>query len=190
MRLIFICISFFVTTCVHAQDRLPLLEIKPAVGVTWITVKPTLSVMAFHQFTPKFSIASHSMLSFLLFRNFPQEYIKTNYNYALAQKLGAGYSLYGRKGKTRHTILLMGGIKYIAFSETLNNPGLDKITTSTHSIVPDYGCMYDISFGIKKRTFDARLYFPFYPIRYYPLGTVSNIGYLELGLGFKLDRKR
>lgn len=190
MRLILICISLFITTCVQAQDTLPLLEIKPALGITWITVKPTLSVMAFHQFTPKLSIASHSMFSFLLFRNFPQKYIKTNYNYTLAQKLGIGYSLYGPKGQTRHTILLMGGIKYIAFSETLDNPELDKITTSTHSIVPDYGLMYDVSFGGKRRTFDARLYFPFYPIRYYPLGTVSNIGYLELGVGVKLNRRR
>ncbi|SEW56399.1 hypothetical protein [Chitinophaga arvensicola] len=190
MRLIFICISLLITTCVHAQDTLPFLEIKPAIGVTWITVKPTVSVMAFHQFTPKFSIASHSMLSFLLFRNFPQEYIKTNYNYALTQKLGIGYSLYGPKGKTRHTILIMGGIKYTAFSETLDNPELEKITTATHRITPDYGLMYDLSLGTKKRTFDARLYFPFYPIRYYPLGTVSNIGYLELGLGFKLNRRR
>ena len=142
--------------------------------------------MMLHPLNSRFSVVSHSMISFSLFRNSFDEYIKTHYNYSLSQKLGIGYSLYGKKGKSRHTLLALGGIRHIAFKETLQNPDLEQISISTHSTVGDYGLMYEFSVGKKRYTFDTRLYLPFSPIRYYPQGTLTNLVYLEVGIGIRL----
>ncbi|AZA83107.1 hypothetical protein C1637_19830 [Chryseobacterium lactis] len=160
-------------------------EIKPAVGATGTPIKPTLSVMVLHSLDHRFSIASHSMLSFLLFENTP-DYITTNYNYSLSQKFGVGYSLYGKRRKARHSLFVLGGIRHITFKETMENPDLDKITVSTRSTVADYGLMYEFSLGKKRYTFDTRIYCPLSPIQYYPQGTLTNLVYLEMGIGIKL----
>lgn len=189
MRLPFI-LFLSIISYAQAQDSIKpkaLLEIKPAIGATGTPLKSTVSIMILHSLDHRFSIASHSMLSFLLFKNTP-DYIKTNYNYSLSQKLGIGYSLYGKKGKTRHTLLALGGMRHIAFKETMENPDLDKIIVSTHSTIADYGLMYEFSLGKKRYTFDTRLYCPLSPIRYYPQGTLSNLVYLEMGIGIKLYR--
>ena len=189
MRLLLICLYTFIGIQLQAQDTLrqkKVLEIKPAIGATGSPVKTTVSVMMLHPLNSRFSVVSHSMISFSLFRNSFDEYIKTHYNYSLSQKLGIGYSLYGKKGKSRHTLLALGGIRHIAFKETLQNPDLEQIRISTHSTVGDYGLMYEFSVGKKRYTFDTRLYLPFSPIRYYPQGTLTNLIYLEVGIGIRL----
>ncbi|HCN49136.1 MAG TPA: hypothetical protein DIT10_08585 [Chryseobacterium sp.] len=189
MRLLLICLYTFIGIQLQAQDTLrqkKVLEIKPAIGATGSPVKTTVSVMMLHPLNSRFSVVSHSMISFSLFRNSFDEYIKTHYNYSLSQKLGIGYSLYGKKGKSRHTLLALGGIRHIAFKETLQNPDLEQISISTHSTVGDYGLMYEFSVGKKRYTFDTRLYLPFSPIRYYPQGTLTNLIYLEVGIGIRL----
>lgn len=189
MRLLLICLYTFIGIQLQAQDTLrqkKVLEIKPAIGATGSPVKTTVSVMMLHPLNSRFSVVSHSMISFSLFRNSFDEYIKTHYNYSLSQKLGIGYSLYGKKGKSRHTLLALGGIRHIAFKETLQNPDLEQISISTHSTVGDYGLMYEFSVGKKRYTFDTRLYLPFSPIRYYPQGTLTNLVYLEVGIGIRL----
>lgn len=189
MRLLLIYLYTFIGIQLQAQDTLrqkKVLEIKPAIGATGSPVKTTVSVMMFHPLNSRFSVVSHSMISFSLFRNSFDEYIKTHYNYSLSQKLGIGYSLYGKKGKSRHTLLALGGIRHIAFKETLQNPDLEQISISTHSTVGDYGLMYEFSVGKKRYTFDTRLYLPFSPIRYYPQGTLTNLIYLEVGIGIRL----
>ncbi|WP_185288061.1 hypothetical protein [Chryseobacterium lactis] len=189
MRLLLICLYTFIGIQLQAQDTLmqkKVLEIKPAIGATGSPVKTTVSVMMLHPLNSRFSVVSHSMISFSLFRNSFDEYIKTHYNYSLSQKLGIGYSLYGKKGKSRHTLLALGGIRHIAFKETLQNPDLEQIRIITHSTVGDYGLMYEFSVGKKRYTFDTRLYLPFSPIRYYPQGTLTNLIYLEVGIGIRL----
>ncbi|MDG4652992.1 hypothetical protein [Chryseobacterium arthrosphaerae] len=188
MRLLLICLPAIIGMQLQAQDTIrqeKILEIKPAIGATGSPVKPTISVMVLRPLNYRFSAASHSMTSFLMFGNNPQ-YIKTHYNYSLSQKFGIGYSLYGKKGKTRHTLLALGGVRHIAFKETLEHPELDRISISTHQTVADYGLMYELSVGKKRYTFDTRLYLPFSPIRYYPQGTFTHLVYLEVGLGIKL----
>ena len=188
MRLTFICF-FMAVFYIQAQDSTKHMaspEVKPAIGGTGSSVKPTVSVMFFHPLNHRFSMVSHSLFSFLLFRNYPQEYIKTHYNFSFSQKLGLGYSLYGKQGKGRHTLLALGGIRHVVFKETMDNPELDKVTVSTHNTVPDYGLMYEFSLGTGRYTFDTRLYLPLSPIRYYPLGTLTNLAYLEMGVGIKL----
>lgn len=189
MRLLLICFYTFIGIQLQAQDTLrqkKVLEIKPAIGATGSPVKTTVSVMMLHPLNSRFSVVSHTMISFSLFRNSFDEYIKTHYNYSLSQKLGIGYSLYGKKGKSRHTLLALGGVRHIAFKETLQNPDLEQISISTHSTVGDYGLMYEFSVGKKRYTFDTRLYLPFSPIRYYPQGTLTNLIYLEVGIGIRL----
>lgn len=189
MRLLLICLYTFIGVQLQAQDTIrqkKVLEIKLAIGATGSPVKTTVSVMMLHPLNSRFSVVSHSMISFSLFRNSLDEYIKTHYNYSLSQKLGIGYSLYGKKGKSRHSLLALGGIRHIAFKETLQNPDLEQISISTHSTVGDYGLMYEFSVGKKRYTFDTRLYLPFSPIRYYPQGTLTNLIYLEVGIGIRL----
>lgn len=189
MRLLLICLYTFIGVQLQAQDTVrqkKVLEIKPAIGATGSPVKTTVSVMMLHPLNSRFSVVSHSMISFSLFRNSLDEYIKTHYNYSLSQKLGIGYSLYGKKGKSRHSLLALGGIRHIAFKETIQNPDLEQISISTHSTVGDYGLMYEFSVGKKRYTFDTRLYLPFSPIRYYPQGTLTNLIYLEVGIGIRL----
>lgn len=188
MRTILFCFFLLWAAGVYAQEAPAFLEIKTALGGTGISVKPTVSVMASYPLTRRWSVAAHTMYSFLMVKNFKQSFIKTNYNYSLTQKFGVGYSLYGSGGNSRHTVLVMGGIKYVAFSETMANPELDAVTTSTRTVLPEYGLMYELSLGRKRCTFDTRLYLPFHPIQVYPMGTLTNLAYLEFGIGVKLNR--
>ncbi len=143
-----ICLPVIIGMQLQAQDTIrqeKIFEIKPAIGATGSPVKPTISVMVLRPLNYRFSAVSHSMTSFLMFSNTPQ-YIKTHYNYSLSQKFGIGYSLYGKK-KSRHTLLALGGIRHIAFKETLEHPELERISISTHHTVADYGLMYELSVG-------------------------------------------
>lgn len=187
MRFILITISLLVAApYLWAQPAAPTgLEFSPAIGATGSIVKPTVSAMLRLPLNHRISVVSHSLFSLLLFRNQPQTYMQTHYNYSLTQKFGLGYALYGKGGKARHTVFLLGGIRYATFKESLDHPDLDRVTTVTSTVVPDYGLMYGLSLGRKRYTFDTRLYLPFSPIRYYPLGTLNNLVYLEFGIGIK-----
>ena len=135
------------------------------------------------------SLASHTSYAFndLSMRNF--NYIKTNYNFSVNQKFGAGTSVYGKQ--VSHTFLIMGGIKYDAFKQTLNNPEYEKVTASVSSISPDCGFLYNLKAGKKKYFFSFSMYLPMYP---YPTKgfdinfietNVTNIS-LEVGAGIRL----
>jgi hypothetical protein len=137
----------------------------------------------------QFSIASHTayIINDLSMRNF--NYIKTNYNYAVNQKVGVGTSV-SRK-KSSHTFLIMGGVKYDAFSQTLDNPEFEKITSRVAVLSPDYGLLYNLKLGNKKYFFGFSMYLPLFP---YPLkgndinfleSNMSNLS-LEIGAGIRL----
>jgi hypothetical protein len=180
----------FIAVFSHAQDTTKGIDFKPAIGAVGSPFKPTVSVLVSYPITTRWSVAAHSLCSFLLVSSPKVKYIKTNYNYSLMQLFGIGYSLYGKKGHATHTALLMGGLKCVAFSETLNNPGLDeKVTTALHTTVPEYGVMYSFSTGRGRCTFTTRLYLPLHPLQYYPLGTLNNLAYLECGAGWKFRKK-
>jgi len=88
-------------------------------------------------------------------------HIKTDYNYSLNQKFGAGTTVYSKKYS--HTFFAMVGIKYTAFQETLENPNFNKVSTSISAFSPDYGLMYSLKRGWKKYFFTARFYLPLSP---------------------------
>jgi len=117
-------------------------------------------------------------------------FIKTEYNYSLTQKVGVGTSLFTKHNT--HTFSLLGGIKYDAFKETLENPQFESVTASVSSVSPDFGFLYSLKMGRKNCFFTYRMYIPLYP---YPVktsdinamdGNMANLS-LEFGVGFKLN---
>ncbi len=120
-------------------------------------------------------------------RNF--NHVKTNYNYSLNQKFGVGTTIYSKK--ISHTFLLMVGVKYTAYEETLDNPNFDKVSISIHALSPDYGIMYSLKKGWKKYFFTGRFYLPLSPWLTEGAkienvqGTLRDIA-LEFGVGIKI----
>ncbi len=166
------------------------LTIEPGVGIhTNFGIDFLISNLV--QWNPKkrLNFASYSSFNInnVTQRNF--NHIKTDYNYSLNQKFGAGTTLYSKKYS--HTFFAMVGIKYTAFQETLENPNFNKVSTSISSFSPDYGMMYSLKRGWKKYFFTARFYLPLSPwltkgahienIQ----GTLRDTA-LELGMGIKI----
>ncbi|MBL7923467.1 MAG: hypothetical protein JNL88_04635 [Bacteroidia bacterium] len=137
----------------------------------------------------KFSLVSYTSYAYnnAFLRRF--NYIKTDYNFSLTQKLGIGTSFYSKAAS--HTFSLLGGIQYDSYKETLEHPDFEKVSFGLSSVRPDIGLMYNLKVGKKKYFFSYRMYLPLYP---YPFltsdinavdGNMANIS-LELGLGIRL----
>jgi hypothetical protein len=172
------------------HSTVPQLTIEPGIGIH-ANFGTDLLVSNLIQWNPQkhLSLASHSSFNInnIWQRNFNG--IKTNQNYSINQKLGIGTTLYSKRSS--NTFLLMAGVKYTSFQETLINPDDNKVSTSINSISPDYGVMYSLRKGVKKYFFSFRMYVPLYP---WPIknldinstdGNINNIA-LEFGLGIKI----
>ena len=165
------------------------LTIEPAIGIH-TNFGTDLLLSNLIQWNPQkhFSLASHS--SFNINNPFQRDFnsIKTNHNYSINQKLGVGTTLYSKRSS--NTFLLMAGVKYTSFQETLINADHKKVSTSINSISPDYGVMYSLKKGVKKYFFSFRMYVPLYPWPvkdfnvYTADGNMNNIA-LEFGVGIK-----
>ena len=135
------------------------------------------------------SLAAHTSFNINNITQREFNHIRTNYNYSFNQKIGAGLTVY--REKSAHTFLAMIGFKYTAFRETLENPNLDKVSTTISAVSPDYGIMYSLKKGFKKYFFSYRMYVPLYPWPVkgsdinYTDGNLNNIA-LEVALGIKL----
>ncbi|MBK7873611.1 MAG: hypothetical protein IPJ74_24565 [Saprospiraceae bacterium] len=135
------------------------------------------------------SIAAHTSFNI---NNITQRYfngIKTDYNFSINQKFGVGTTFYS-KNRT-HTFLLMVGVKYTTYQETLDDERFDKVGTTINAFSPDYGLMYSLKQRWKKYFFTYRMYVPLYPwptkgsnILYLD-GNMDNIA-LELGFGMRI----
>lgn len=185
----FICLMLLASGT-YGQDQpatLPLsnFTIKPAIGVLpWgLPVKALAAVLVEYPLKGNWVIGAHTMLASAVAKNTYN--IETNYSLQGTQKFGVGYTMTGPKKFVRLTLLAMGGVRYITFKETLDYPGLEKITTKTSTILPDVGLLVDWSLGRKRHTFNARIYLPFYPFDGYPVSTFQNIS-VEMGLGIRL----
>ncbi|HRJ30549.1 MAG TPA: hypothetical protein PLV21_17345 [Cyclobacteriaceae bacterium] len=139
--------------------------------------------------TRRFSLGAHTSFNYNNISQRDFNYVKTNYNYSINQKFGAGTTFYSKKSS--HTFLLMVGFKYTAFKETLYNPDFDKVSVAIKGFSPDYGLMYSYKKGLKKCFFTFRMYIPLYPwpvkgsdIDYID-GNRDNIA-LELGIGVRI----
>lgn len=185
----------FVSTTAFTQNQTPSavvreLTIEPGIGIH-TNFGTDFLVTNLVQWNPtrRFSIGAHTSFNFnnILQRDF--NYVKTNYNYSINQKFGAGTTFYSKKSS--HTFLLMIGFKYTAFKETLYNPDLDKVSVSINGFSPDSGLMYSYKRGVKKCFFTFRTYIPLYP---WPVkgsdidnidGNRDNIA-LEFGVGIRI----
>jgi hypothetical protein len=190
-----LALALFACTTVFAQHKMPTavvreLTIEPGIGIhTNFGTDFLLTNLVQWNPTKRFSLASHTSFSFNNILQRDINYVKTDYNYSINQKVGAGPTLYSKRSS--HTFLLMVGFKYTAFKETLYHPDLDQVSVSINGFSPDYGLMYSYKKGLKKCFFTFRTYIPIYP---WPVKG-SNINYidgnrdniaLELGIGVKI----
>ncbi|MBL7844257.1 MAG: hypothetical protein JNK44_10370 [Cyclobacteriaceae bacterium] len=192
---LFLACALFVCTTASTQSRIPTavvrqLTIEPGVGIhTNFGTDFLLTNLVQWNPTKRFSLASHTSFNLNNIYQRDVNYVKTNYNYSINQKFGAGTTFYSKKSS--HTALLMIGFKYTAFKETLHNPDLDPVSVTINGFSPDYGLMYSYKKGLKKCFFTFRTYIPLYP---WPVKG-SNIDYIdgnrdsiavELGIGLKI----
>ena len=166
------------------------LTIEPGVGIH-TNFGTDLLITNLVQWNPKkrLAFASHSSYNInnVLQRKFNG--IKTEYNYSINQKFGAGTTFYSKRSS--NTFLLMAGIKYTSFKETLVTPDNKSVSASINAFSPDYGLMYSLKKGVKKHFFSFRMYVPLYPFPFKDVntwaldGNMNNIA-LEFGLGIKI----
>ena len=166
------------------------LTIEPGIGLNPMPISDfVLTNVLQWNMNKRFSIVSYTSYAYnnVFLRKF--NFIKTDYNYSLNQKFGAGISIYSKH--SMHTFSLLAGIKYNSYQETLDNPDIEKVSMSVTSFSPDAGLMYNLKKGRKKYFFSFRMYIPLYP---YPIansdewsldGNMANVS-LEFGLGIRL----
>lgn len=164
------------------------LTIEPAIGVEPMS---DLIISNLVQWNMKKRLSTVSYTSYA-FNNAMQRdlnYIKTNYNYSLTQKLGVGTSLYTKHSS--HTFSFLAGIRFDAYKETLENPEFEKVSAAVSSVSPDLGLLYNLKIGKKKHFFSYRMYIPLYP---YPVKSsyiwaindnMANLSF-EFGYGIQL----
>ncbi|MEO5775654.1 MAG: hypothetical protein ABIQ27_02045 [Flavobacterium sp.] len=160
------------------------LTIEPAIGTRMQTILGSTDIqltnLLQYNITRKLSFVSHTVISTDI-KNGNFNNVDTNYSYSLLQKFGIGTSFYSQKASS--SFFILGGIKYNAYSGTLNNPIIEEhITTKTKGLVPDYGIMYNYKRGIKKYFFSARLYCPMYD----GVAGILENATIEFGIGIKL----
>ncbi|MDB5210429.1 MAG: hypothetical protein JWQ30_1256 [Sediminibacterium sp.] len=199
-RLLFSLTIFTCSTCIAQNDTSR--TTKKNYPVRQVTIEPGLGIHTnagtdllitnLVQWNPykHLSLASHTSYNInnALQRNFNG--IQTNYNYSINQKIGAGTTFYTQR--SAHTFLLMAGLKYTSFKESLVTPDLDKVSSLVNSVSPDYGFMYSLKKGVNKYFFSFRMYVPLYP---WPIkdsnilavdGNMNNVS-LEFGVGIKIN---
>ena len=125
------------------------LTIEPGIGIHTNFGKDFL-VTTLVQWNPKkhLGIASHTSFNInnMMKRNFNG--IKTNYDYSINQKFGVGATVYSKRSTS--TFLLMAGIKYTSFKESLVDADNHQVSAAVNAISPDYGLMYSYKRGLKK----------------------------------------
>jgi hypothetical protein len=199
-NLLFILITLFTSSDIVAQKiqqtekdkthALKTLSIEPGIGVH-TNFGIDLLFTNLIQWNPKkrLAFASHSSYNInnVTQRNFNG--IKTEYNFSINQKFGVGTTFYSKKSS--NTFLVMAGVKYTTFKESLVSPDHDKVSASIAGFSPDYGLMYSLKKGVKKYFFSFRAYVPLYPwpTKAFDIsaadGNMNNIA-LEFGVGIKI----
>lgn len=199
-KILFILVSILAFTNVFAQRNM-LAEKEKYSPIRQLTIDPAIGIHAnfgtdillstLVQWNPEkhLSVASHSSFNINDISQREFNGIKTGHNYSINQKFGVGTTFYSKRSS--NTFLLMAGVKYTSFEESLINPDNVKISTSVNAVSPDYGLMYDFRKGGKKYFFSFRIYVPLYP---WPVknvnisaadGNMNNIAF-EFGAGIKI----
>jgi hypothetical protein len=173
-----------------SADAFRLLTVEPGIGIH-TNFGTDLLITNLVQWNPykRWSFGAHSSYNINNIMLTEFNHVRTDYNYSLNQKFGAGMMFNRKKGS--HTFMLMAGVKYTAYKETLDHPDLDQVSTSIRAWSPDYGIMYSAKRGWKKYFFTYRIYVPLFPWPIkgsnilYTDGNMNNIA-LEFGMGMKI----
>ncbi len=186
-----LAIFLFTFTLGYSQSEMArTLTIEPGIGIH-TNFGTDLLISNLLQWNPnkRLAIASHSSFNINNITQRDFNNVKTDYNYSLNQKFGAGTTLYSKNSS--HTFLFMAGMKYTAYQETLDNPNFNKVSISITASSPDYGMMYSLKRGWKKYFFTCRFYLPLSPWLTYG-ATIENVQgtlrdtALECGVGIKI----
>ncbi|HNR07823.1 MAG TPA: hypothetical protein PKM27_10955 [Saprospiraceae bacterium] len=171
-------------------NTLPKLTLEPGVGIhTNFGTDFLITTLIQWNWLDRLSFASHSSFNINNITQRSFNGIKTRYNYSINQKLGLGTTFY--TGGNSHSVLLMAGIKYTSYRETLEDARFEPFGTAIHALSPDYGLMYSHKKIWKKYFFTYRMYVPLYPWPakgsdlLYLEGNMDNIA-LEVGLGIRI----
>jgi hypothetical protein len=197
---LFITLSFLASPRGFAQNNISQkvdknyiqreLTIEPGIGIH-TNFGTDLLISNLIQWNPQkhLSLASHSSFNINNISQRDFEGVKTDKNYSINQKFGVGTTFYCKK--STHTFLLMGGVKFSEFHESVITPDNKEIGVSITSLSPDFGLMYGLKKGVKNKFFSFRFYLPLYPypfkgsdINYFD-GNMNNIA-LEFGVGIKI----
>jgi hypothetical protein len=165
------------------------LTVEPALGVhPYPTSDLVIANLIQWNISKRVCIISHTSFSYNNAFQRISNHISNDYNYSLGQRVGIGTTRYSKRSS--HTLSLAGGLKYDAFQETLDYPGLEKVTASVSALSPDFVLIYNLKRGRKKCYFSTRLLVPLYP---YPIktrdtwsidGNLANVS-LEFGIGVR-----
>jgi hypothetical protein len=163
------------------KDNMPYrFTTEPAIGIKTTSMDVQLSNLLQYNIHRKFSMIFHTAITYGLPLSRMSD-IDQHYNYAILQKFGIGTSIYTKH--TISTISFLAGIKYYAYSGTLNNEQFpEHITTTSNGTTSDYGFMYNLKMIRKKYFLSARLYIP---VKDGIAGLGENSA-IEIGVGIKL----
>ncbi len=160
-------------------------RIEPAIGMrlsaAFGLVDIQVSGLVQYHLSRHISLASHTAFSFDLntlkvFKNVDPKYSVTTF-----QKFGIGTSVYTKK--TAHTLFLLGGGKYFAYSGSVKNPALEgSDPTKFNTFAFDKGLMYNLKVGRGRCCFSGRIYTPVFDGRWIAIEHTT----VELGAGFRL----
>jgi hypothetical protein len=168
------------------QDPLPKLSIAPAVGTRLSTafglVDIQLSGLVQYALSRRFSLGSHTAISWDLNRFEAFKNVEVNRSVTVFQKLGMGTSFQTRNSS--HAIFLMAGGKYFSYAASLKNSKLeDNVQTNFTTFAWDTGLLYNLKIGRGDTFFSGRVYAPVFEGKWVLLENTS----IELGFGLKLN---
>jgi hypothetical protein len=179
---------FLLSFAGFSQDnKYPLrkLSIEPAIGLrlsaAFGLIDVQFSGLVQYQLNKRFSLASHTAISFDVnsFKAFKN--INPKYSITTFQKFGIGTSVYTKHSS--HTLFLMAGGKYFAYSASIDNPKLeDNVKSRFSTIAFDKGLLYNLKIGRGNPYFSGRIYAPVFDGKWIMLENTS----LEFGAGFRL----
>jgi len=178
-------IACFAQNKVPSEKHLPYrLTTEPAIGTRLSTAMGAMDIqltnLLQYNISRRVGLISHTAVS----HTFPNSRItdvKQNYSYSIMQKFGIGTSLYSKHNI--HTFSFLAGVRYNAYSGTLNNDQLpEHITTKAQSTTSDYGLMYNWKKIRNKYFLSFRLYVPLKD----GLAGITENATIELGVGIKL----
>ncbi len=176
------------TLCSLAQkEKIPFrrISIEPALGSRLSSafglVDLQLSGLIQYHVSRRFSLASHTAISydintFKAFKNINPKYSITTF-----QKFGLGTSVFTKKSE--HALFLLAGAKYFAYSAYIKNAALDdQKQTKFHTWAMDKGLLYNLKIGRKSHYFSGRVYVPVFDGKWIAIENTV----IEFGVGFKM----